>query len=90
MALSRRAELVALYPLPSAQPVTLAGHRFVRFKRQTPVRQPLDQQSEIPTIGAKRIFSEVFLQPQRVEKLFDECEILSTSTPMVLQSGHYA
>lgn len=81
MALSRRAELVALYPLPSAQPATLAGHRFARFQASAPLRQPLDQQREIPTIGAERIFSEVFLQPQRVEKLFDECEILFHISP---------
>ena len=43
--------------------------------------QPLDQHREIPTVGAERIFSQVFLQPQRVEKLFDECEILFHISP---------
>jgi hypothetical protein len=47
------------------------------------VRQPLHQQGEVTSIGANGVVGQVFLQPQRIEKLFNECEILFHISPFV-------
>ena len=52
----------------------------MRSPATVPVCQPLHQHDEVPPIGAQRILGS-FLQPQRVEKLFDECEILFHISP---------
>ena len=45
------------------------------------MRKPLHQHGEIATVGAEGILGQIFLQPQRVEKLFDQCEILFHISP---------
>jgi hypothetical protein len=54
------------------------------------VRQPLHQHGEIAPIGAERILGQIFLQPQRIEKLFNECEILFHIGPFDSAISHYA
>jgi flavodoxin II len=57
------------------------------IKRQAAMRQPFDHHSEIATIGAQRVFGKIALQPQRIEKLFDSCEILFHVRPFACFIG---
>ena len=50
-------------------------------QRELPTGQPLHQHGKIAPIGAERILGQIFFQPQRVEKLFNECEILFHISP---------
>ena len=81
MALSKRAELVALYPPSTRSPSSPAGRRFARSPARAADGQPLHQHGKIAPVGAERILGQIFFQPQRVEKLFNECEILFHISP---------